>query len=182
MGTVANVRVIKPQAIYYADVATDLPAITGTLGSTLTMGAGWTDAGFIDPEGKVKITFSSNIIQVRGMGVEGNLKSIKTQKKAMLEFSGFEKTIANLALAIGGSTLASNELPDGGDSEVSYKAWAFVEDGLVYHFKKLGQVEDVEDEVADDAAGLVQFKLETHVEEAASAGKRQWNILERTAA
>ena len=180
MGTVANVRVIKPQGIYYADVATALPTITGTKGSALTM-TSWTDAGFIDPEGKIKISFSANAIPVRPAGMEGNLVTFKTQKKAMLEFSGFEKTLANLALAINGGTVASNELPDGGDGQIGYKAWAFVEDGLVYHFKKLGQVEDTEDEAADDAAGLVQFKLETHVEEAATAGERQWNILERTA-
>jgi len=177
-GTAANVRIIKPQGIYYGPVGTDLPTITGTLGSAITM-TGFTDLGFVDPEGKVKVTFSSNQIPVRPLGMEGNLKGFKTQKKAVLEFMGFEKTLANLAIAMGG-VAASNEIPDGGDAEVPYKAWVFVEDGLVYHFKKLGQMADFSDEIADDAAAKAQFTLETFVEEEADAGARQWNILERT--
>jgi len=178
MGTPGNVRVIKPQGIYYAPVATALPTVSGTLGGTVDFSM-WNDTGFIDPEGKIKVTFSSNQINVRPIGMEGDLMGFKTKKSAMVEFMGFEKTLENLAIAIGG-TVASNEMGDGGDGQVPYYAWAFVEDGLVYHFKKLAAMDDTDDEVADDDIGKVQFKLKTFVEEAATAGERQWKILKRT--
>ncbi len=177
-GTPGNVRIIKPQGIYYAAVGTALPTVAGTLGGTVDFSA-WMDPGYIDPDGKIKVKFSSKQIDVRAMGLEGDLMGFKVQKKAVIEFMGFEKTLENLAVAIGG-TVAGSELPDGGDGQVPYYAWAFVEDGLVYHFKKLGAMDDTDDEIADDEVSKVKFALKTFVEEAATAGQRQWNILKRT--
>lgn len=181
-GTAANIIVEKPQGVYYADVATALPTITGTLGSTITM-ASWTDLGFIDPNGKISIAFSGYAVRVRPMGMEGDLKAIVTAKKATIEFMGLEETIANIALALGGgATVASNEMPDGGDAECTYKALAIVTTKVVYHFKKVSAVVDTTKEISDDSPAMPSFKLETFVEEAATAGERQWNILERTGA
>jgi len=181
MGTNANVITIKPQGIFTADVATALPTITGTKGSAITM-TGWDDLGFVDAEGSVSITFGKTVRLVRPMGFEGPLKGIVTEKSAMIEFNGLEETVEALELALGFGTLASNEIPDGGTGELGYKAVAFVTDNIVYHFKKMSSAEDVNKVVDDAEEAKMPFKLGAFVEEAATAGERMWNILERTAA
>lgn len=182
MGTAADVIIEKPQGVYHADVATALPTITGTLGSAITM-TSWTDLGFVDSQAKIKISFSGNPVLIRPMGMEGNLKGIVTAKKATIEFMGLEEDIAKYELALGGgATVASNEMPDGGDAECTYQALAIVTTRLVYHFKKVSAIVDMAKEISDDSPAMPSFKLETFVEEAADAGERQWNILERTAA
>ena len=115
MGTVANVIIDDIQGVFYADVATTAMTATGTLGGSVTT-TGWTDAGFVDSEAKIKLGFSGNEVKARPLGLEGDLKKVVTQKKCMIEFMGMEDTIANLALALSG-TVASNEMPDGGDAD-----------------------------------------------------------------
>lgn len=181
-GTAANIIIEKPQGVYFAAVAVALPTITGTLGSAITM-TGWTDLGFVDPAAKIKISFSGNAVKVRPMGMEGDLKAIVTAKKAVIEFMGLEEDIDNYAIALGGGgAVASNEMPDGGDIECVYKTLAIVTTKVVYHFKKVAAVNDLVKEISDDAPAMPSFKLETFVEEAATAGERQWVICERTGA
>jgi hypothetical protein len=179
MGTNANVIIEKPQGIFYEAVGTALPTVTGTLGSDITM-TGWNDIGFIDPEGKIKIGFSANVRRIRPMGMEGNLKGIAAQKMATIEFSGLEDVIEMLEIALGGSTLAANVMPDGGDGEMNYIALAIVTTNVVYHFKKVAANHELAKEIGDTEESRTPFVLETYIEEAATAGERQWKILERT--
>lgn len=180
MGTAANSIVIKPQGIYTAPVATALPTITGTLGNTITM-TDWTDLGFIDPDGKLKIEFVPEVKTVRAMGMEGALKSFKTSQRAKISFSGLEETIAAVQKSLNLSSVTSDTLTDGGSGEIGYTALAIVTNNLVYHFKRVGNEEGLVKEIDDADAAKMAFVLMTFVEEAATAGERQWKIHNRTA-
>lgn len=180
MGTTANVIVDEIQGVFYSAVATAAMTATGTLGGSVTT-TDWTDLGFVNAEDKIKLSFSGNEIVSRPLGMEGNLKKVIAQKKCEIEFMGLEDVIANLALALSG-TVGSNEMPDGGDAEAVYKALSIITTNKIYHFKKVAPVFDTEKEIGDDDWAKTPFKLETFVEEAATAGERQWNIMERTAA
>lgn len=179
MGTNANVIIEKPQGIFYAAVGTALPTITGTLGSAVDMST-WTDVGFIDADGKIKIKFGANVRKIRPLGLEGNLKGIANQKNATIEFMGLEDAIEMLELALGGADVAANAMPDGGDGELNYIALAIVTTNVVYHFKKVAPNHELEKEIGDTEESRTPFVLETYIEEAATAGERQWKILERT--
>lgn len=180
MGEKANIIIEQIQGVYYEAVGTALPTITGTLGGTVDMSS-WTDAGFIDPDGKIKVKFNANVRKIRPMGVEGHLKGIAVQKSATIEFMGLEDVIENIALALNGAEVASNALGDGGDAELGYIALAIVSSNVVYHFKRVAPNHEYEKEISDTEESKTPFVLETYVEEAATAGERQWKILERTA-
>lgn len=180
MGTEANVITVKPEGVYYAAVATSSPTATGTLGGAVSM-TGWTDLGFIDGEGSIKMTFGKEVRRVRPAGMEGNLKGLVSSKMATIEVMGIEEIIANLEIALGDGVLASNEIPDGGAGELAYIALVVVTTRTVYHFKKVAQVDETPKEVDDKSEAKMPFKLETFVEAAATAGERQWLCMERTA-
>lgn len=180
MGTAASMVIDEFEGVFYAAVATTGMTATGTLGGSVTT-TGWTDIGFVDSNAKIKISFEGNEVQGRPLGMEGNLKKAVTQKKATIEFMGLEEDIDLIALALGG-TVASNALPDGGDGELNYKALSIITKNKIYWFKKTAPVFDLEKEVGDDDWSGATLKFETYVEEAATAGERQWKILERTAA
>jgi len=180
MGTEANVIVVKPQGVYYAAVATASPTATGTLGGSVSM-SGWTDLGYVDGEGAIKMTFGKEVKRVRPAGMEGNLKGLVTSKMATIEVMGIEEIIANLEIALGDGVLASNEIPDGGAGELAYIALCVVTTRAVYHFKKVSQAEELAKDVDDNSEAKMPFKLETFVEAAATAGERQWVCMERTA-
>lgn len=180
MGTAANVINIKPQGIYTAAVATALPTITGTLGSAITM-TGWTDVGFIDPEGNIKIKFESEPRVVRPIGMEGALKAFKTSQRAIISFTNLEEVIDNIQKSLNVASVSSSNLTDGGSGEIAYIALAIVTTKLVYHFKAVGNVDGLELEIDDTRESQIPFMLQTFVEEAATAGERQWKIHTRTA-
>jgi hypothetical protein len=180
MGTKANIHVEKPEGIYYADVATTGMTATGTLGSTVTT-TGWTDTGFVDPEGKVKLTFGGNAIDVRPLGMEGNLSRFVNQKTLRVEFMGLEDVVASLDLAMN-ATLARNEIPDGGDAESTYKALAIIFKRYIVWIKKAAPAAEFVHENVDTEVKKIPFVFDAFVEEAADAGERQWKIMERTAA
>lgn len=180
MGTNANIINIKPQGIYVADVATALPTITGTLGETITM-TGWTDLGFVDPEGNIKIKFEAESRVVRAMGHEGDLKAFKTSQRAIISFTNMEEVIENIQRNLNVASVSSSNLGDGGSGEIGYKALAIVTTKLVYHFKRVGNVEGLELEIDDTQESKIPFVLQTFIEEAATAGERQWKIHTRTA-
>ena len=182
MGTAANVVIEKPEFVGYAAVGTSGLTATGTLGGSVTT-TGFTDVGFTDGAGTIKINFSAtNMRRVRPAGMEGDLKAYGLQKKATIEFDALEEVIETLDLALAMSTLASNEMPDGGDAEISYIALVIVTPKYIYHFKKVANAEGFDKEIDDKAESKTPFMLETFVEEAATAGERQWVIQERTAA
>jgi len=176
-GTNANVIIEKPQGVFYADVATAAPTIAGTVGGTVDM-SGWTDVGFYDPEGKIKISFGANVRKIRPGGMEGNLKAIATQKMATIEFSGIEDVIDAMKLALNGSS-DSGAISDGGDGELGYVALIIVTTNVVYHFKKVAPNHELAKEISDTEESKTPFVLETYVEEAATAGERQWKITSR---
>lgn len=180
MGTKENIHVEKPEGVFYADVGTSGLTATGTLGGSVTT-TGWTDAGFVDPEGKIKLTFGGNAIDVRPLGMEGNLARFVSQKTLRAEFMGLEDVVATLDLAMN-STLASNEMPDGGDAESTYKAIAIIFKRYIVWIKKAAPAAEFTHENGDDAAAKIPFMLDAFVEEDADAGERQWKIMERTAA
>lgn len=180
MGTAANILNVRPQGIYIADVATALPTITGTLGETLVM-TGWTDLGFIDPDGKIKIAFTGESRPVRPMGMEGTLKAFKTSQRAKISFVGLEEVIEAIQRSLNVASVSSSNLGDGGTGEIGYKALAIVTTKLVYHFKKVGNEDGLELELDDQQESKIPYTLMTFVEEAATAGERQWKIHTRTA-
>ncbi len=179
MGEEANIIIDKLQGVYWEAVGTALPTVTGTLNGTVNMST-WNDAGFIDPEGKIKVKFNANVRKIRPMGMEGNLKGIAVQKSATIEFMGLEDVIDNVAMALSGAAVSANALTDGGDAELGYIALAIVSSNVVYHFKRVAPNHEYEKEINDTEESKTPFVLETYVEEAATAGERQWKILERT--
>ena len=181
MGTDANVINIKPQGIYTAAVATALPTVTGTLGSAITM-TGWTDVGFIDPAGNIKIKFEADTKIVRPVGFEGDLKAFKTAQRAIISFTNMEEVVDNLQDSLNVSAVSSSTLDDGGSGEIAYMALAIVTTKLVYHFKRVGNVDGLELEIDDMRESQIPYMLRTFVEEAATATERQWKIHTRTGA
>lgn len=180
MGTNSNVINIRPQGVYKADVGTALPTVTGTYGSTISMGGDWTDCGFIDPEGKIKIEFTAETKPVRPMGMEGSLKAFKTSQRAKVSFTGLEEVIDSLQSSLNVDSVASENLGDGGAGEVGYIALAIVTTKMVYHFKKVANEEGLTLELDDTQESKIPFSLMTFVEEDATAGERQWKIHTRT--
>lgn len=176
-GTDANVIIENIQGIYYDAVGTAPPTIAGTLAGTIDASA-WSDVGFIDPEAKIKVGFGGNLRKVRPMSMEGNLKGIVTQKFATLEFSGLEDTIVCLGLALNGASGAGG-MTDGGDGELGYIALLIVTTNIVYHFKKVAPNHELAKEISDSEESRIPFVLETYIEEAATAGERQWKITPR---
>lgn len=181
MGTAANVILDDIQGIFYAAVATSGVTATGTLGGSVTT-TGWTDTGYVDAKGKIKLTFGGNANDVRPIGMEGNLKRFMTDRMATIEFMGLEDTATLLARALAGGAVGSNAIPDGGAGEVAYAALTIITTNFVYWFKKCAPKAETVKEINDTEAAMIPFVLETFVEEAATAGERIWKILERTGA
>lgn len=181
MGTAANIIIDDFDGIFTAAVATAGMTATGTLGGSVTT-TNWTDLGFIDPEGKIKLSFTGNAVKTRPMGMEGNLQGTVTQKHCTIEFIGLEDTVDALSKALAAQTEGSDEIPDGGDAAMTYLAMSIITTNKIYHFKKIAPAVDFEKEISDDSEARLMFKWETYVEEAATAGERQWVIMERTAA